>query len=508
MKTEKVLLSQVKVNEANPRTIKDHKFKLLMERLIVFPKMITLRPVVVDNTMVALGGNMRIRALTAISALSIYEIEAIAVKTKNFQRITKGEQEALLAYWQKWLDKPTVEIARASELTDSEKQEFIIADNASFGEWDYDALANNWDADDLNSWGVDVWQSKEWQSKEWENNIKKAGDDIDTQTLKDRFIVPPLSIFDTRKGYWQDRKKKWREIIGDNGESRHDAMEYSVEMKYPKLYINSANHRKELGISFQEYLDKYVPDDVKEREASKTFAAGVSLFDPVLSEIICNWFTPQKGAKIFDCFAGDTQKGLVFGQCGFDFSGIELRQEQVDINNRVIERRNLPIRYICDDGQNVAKYFAEKSMDLLFSCPPYYDLEVYSDLENDASNQGSYEQFIDILDNAFKSAVGCLKDNSFAVIVVGDVRNKKNGFYYDFCGDIKRIFKEAGMPLYNEIILIEQVGSNALRAGNYMDSRKVGKVHQNVLVFYKGNTKEIKNKFPKLNFDEIDDFCI
>lgn len=157
MKTENVLLSQVKVNEANPRTIKEHKLRLLMERLIVFPKMITLRPVVVDNAMVALGGNMRIKALNEISMLSLDEIAEIAAKTKNFQRLTKAEQEALLAYWQKWLDRPTVEIARASELSDAEKQEFIIADNASFGEWDYDALANEWDAADLNSWGVDVW---------------------------------------------------------------------------------------------------------------------------------------------------------------------------------------------------------------------------------------------------------------------------------------------------------------------------------------------------------------
>ena len=157
MKTEKVLLSQVKVNNANPRTIKEHKLRLLMERLIVFPKMITLRPVVVDDTMVTLGGNMRIKALTEIASLTIEEIGAIAAKTKNWQRLTRAEQENLLGSWQKWLDKPTVEIARASELTDAEKQEFIIADNASFGEWDYDALANNWDADDLNSWGVDVW---------------------------------------------------------------------------------------------------------------------------------------------------------------------------------------------------------------------------------------------------------------------------------------------------------------------------------------------------------------
>lgn len=157
MKTEQVLLSQVKVNEANPRTIKEHKLRLLMERLIVFPKMITLRPVVVDNTMTVLGGNMRVKALDNISMLSLDEIGVIAAKTKNFQRLTKAEQTKLLEHWQNWLDRPTVDIARASELSDAEKQEFIIADNASFGEWDYEALANNWDAEDLNSWGVDVW---------------------------------------------------------------------------------------------------------------------------------------------------------------------------------------------------------------------------------------------------------------------------------------------------------------------------------------------------------------
>ena len=164
----------------------------------------------------------------------------------------------------------------------------------------------------------------------------------------------------------------------------------------------------------------------------------------------------------------------------------------------------MPIRYINDDGQNVAQHIAPDSQDLLFSCPPYYDLEKYSDLENDASNQGTYEDFIKILDNAFKAAVSCLKNNRFAVIVVGDIRNKKSGFYYDFCGDIKRIFKEAGMLLYNEIILVETGASTALRAGRYMESRKVAKMHQNILVFYKGETKKIKSEFPKIEFSDDD----
>lgn len=158
MKSEKVKLSQLKVNAANPRTITDRKLRLLVERLLAFPKMIEIRPVVVDEKMTALGGNMRLRAFSVISHMTLDDIASTLAKTKNFQRLTKAEREALLAEWQKWLENPTVYAVKASTLSNAEKQEFIIADNASFGEWDYDKLANEWDNDDLVSWGVDVWQ--------------------------------------------------------------------------------------------------------------------------------------------------------------------------------------------------------------------------------------------------------------------------------------------------------------------------------------------------------------
>lgn len=158
MKTEKVLLSQVKVNAANPRTITERKLRLLVERLLAFPKMIEIRPVVVDEKMTALGGNMRLRAFSVISHMTLDDIAEKLGETKNFQRLTKGEKEQLLAAWQKWLEKPTVTVVKASDLTEAEKKEFIIADNTSFGEWDYDKLANEWDSDDLVNWGLDVWQ--------------------------------------------------------------------------------------------------------------------------------------------------------------------------------------------------------------------------------------------------------------------------------------------------------------------------------------------------------------
>ena len=226
-------------------------------------------------------------------------------------------------------------------------------------------------------------------------------------------------------------------------------------------------------------------------------SAGVSLLDPVMAELICRWFGLEK-CKTFDCFAGDSVFGYVSAYLGNEFTGIELRPEQAQLNNERVE--GMAARYICDDGQHIEP----NSMDLLFSCPPYYDLEKYSDLENDASNQGTYEEFLTILTNAFKSALGCLKENRFAVIVVGDVRDKKTGFYYNFIDDMKRIFKENGAALYNELILIETGASTALRAARYMESRKVAKMHQNILVFYKGNTKEIKNNYKKIEYASED----
>ena len=502
MNTETVNLSQVQINSANPRTITNEKFEKLVNSILALPKMLELRPIVVDNMMTALGGNMRYRALTAISDLSEDELRQRLSGIRDIRKKTQAEQDNLLSYWLRWKDKPTAIVIKASELTDEEQREFIIKDNVGFGDWDMDALANEWDNQDLVGWGMDVWDT--------DNTNGDNGGDTSNSTpanasLNERFVVPPFSILDTRRGYWQSRKKQWREMIGDTGESRNDKLIKSPEIKFKDLYQRTREHREQLGISFKEYLEKYVPEEVKEREASKVLAAGVSLFDPVLSECMCKWFTPHSGAKIFDCFAGDTQKGLVFGMCGYEFTGIELRQEQVDINNKVLDGRNLPVSYICDDGQNVAQHFDEESQDLLFSCPPYYDLEVYSDDPKDASNQSTYEDFLSILRNGFTAAIQCLKPNRFAVIVVGDVRNKKTKGYYGFPDDIKRIFVDTGCVLYNDIILVETGASTALRASRYMESRKVGKMHQNVLVFYKGDANKIKENFPKIDITTADE---
>lgn len=502
--TQEVKLSQITVNSANPRTIKTDKFDKLINSILVLPQMLMIRPVAVNSTYVALGGNMRYRALCTISEMSHDAICTRLGNLRSFQKKTEAERTRLVQYWGEWLKQPTVPIVFADQLTEEEQREFIIKDNVAYGENDWDELANNWDEEDLDEWGMDVWQPEAETGAGsgeggMETNTAKEGSK--DGSLNERFVVPPFSILDTRKGYWQARKKLWRDRIGDMGESRNDTLITSPEIKYKDLYLKTRKHRAELGITFKEYLDKYVPDDVKEREASKVLSQGVSLLDPVMAEIVCKWFGTQ-GCNTFDCFAGDSVFGWVSAYLGNTFTGVELRPEQAALNNERVE--GMTARYINDDGQNVAKHIAPDSQDLLFSCPPYFDLEVYSDLPNDASNQGTYEDFIGILRNAFTAALGCLKNDRFAVIVVGDVRNKKTGCYYDFCGDIKRIFRDNGAELYNEIILIETGASTALRAGRYMESRKVAKMHQNILVFYKGDTKNIKSNYPKIEYASED----
>lgn len=117
-------LSEIRPNPNNPRVLRDDKFQKLKKSIGDFPKMMELRPIVVDDEGVILGGNMRFRALQ-----DIY-----------------GKNGEIPDEW----------VKRAADLTEDEKRQFVIKDNAAFGEWDWDMLANEWDAEELAEWGIDA----------------------------------------------------------------------------------------------------------------------------------------------------------------------------------------------------------------------------------------------------------------------------------------------------------------------------------------------------------------
>lgn len=155
MKTEKIKLSQININARNPRKISDKQLERLVRSILIFPEMQTLRPIVIDETYTALGGNMRYRALTAISEKSPAEVNMmLANGCKGYAQKTEAERQNLRDYWEAWLADPTAIIVRADQLTEEQKREFIIKDNVAFGEWDDETLSEDFDPDELLDWGL------------------------------------------------------------------------------------------------------------------------------------------------------------------------------------------------------------------------------------------------------------------------------------------------------------------------------------------------------------------
>lgn len=156
MNVLKQKITDLTINPINPREITKEKFDKLVESILVFPKMLYLREIVVDKGLVILGGNMRCRALLVIlTELTIDKIRSIIAESRKYQYKTEVEVDNLVEFWDKWRKNPVVEVKDGSDLTEDEKREFIIKDNVSFGSWEWDELANNWDTLDFEDWGLD-----------------------------------------------------------------------------------------------------------------------------------------------------------------------------------------------------------------------------------------------------------------------------------------------------------------------------------------------------------------
>jgi hypothetical protein len=233
--------------------------------------------------------------------------------------------------------------------------------------------------------------------------------------------------------------------------------------------------------------------------------SGTSIFDPVLCEIAYRWFCPP-GGTIVDPFAGGSVRGIVAGHLGFQYIGVDLRDEQVVENRRqggiVLEPDKPQPVWHTGNSLNIDSICRGVAADFVFSCPPYFDLEVYSDNPEDLSTL-DYETFSGQYREIIAKSVALLKPNRFACFVVGDVRDKQ-GFYRNFNGLTIEAFEAAGAKLYNEIVLVNVAGSLPIRVGKQFQSgRKVGKMHQNVYVFYKGDTRKIKELYGEVPITAI-----
>jgi hypothetical protein len=296
--------------------------------------------------------------------------------------------------------------------------------------------------------------------------------------VAERFGFPPFSVFDARSGDWQDRKRAWISV-GIKSEMGRDAACYNTGGPGTLSAAMAAHVRPtERGDYWQEKMGNEV-------SAKET---GTSIFDPTLCECVYRWFSCE-GAQVIDPFAGGSVRGIVAGMLGRRYWGCDLRQEQIAANNQQASAINPEVypTWVC--GDSIETLDDAPPADLVFSCPPYGDLERYSDNPADLSTM-EWHTFRAQYARIILRSVGKLKQDRFACFVVGDFRDNR-GFYRDFVSATIASFRDAGAELYNEAILVTPVGSACMRVTKQFDSgRKFAKTHQNVLVFCKGDWRK------------------
>ena len=364
-----------------------------------------------------------------------------------------------------------VPVIQLDGMTDTQKRAYIIADNklALNAGWDDELLKLELGELDLEGFDIELTGFTQEEIDALNPEEQEQGEAQGKGSLSDRFMIPPFSVLNAREGWWQDRKRSWL-ALGIKSEEGRDAP---------------------AGGS---------PDML----ARMNGESGTSIFDPVLCELSYRWFSPP-GGLILDPFAGGSVRGIVASKMGRQYIGHELRPEQVAANRaqgaELCADAEFPPAWIEGDSRTIDKTCKDVEADFVFSCPPYADLEVYSDNPKDLSTLG-YKEFRDAYFEIIAKACARLKPNRFACFVVGEVRDKK-GNYYDFVGDTVQAFRDAGLDYYNEAILVTPCGSVALRAGKtFSASRKIGKAHQNVLVFVKGDGKKAAQQCGNVEIDE------
>ena len=274
--------------------------------------------------------------------------------------------------------------------------------------------------------------------------------------------IQPFSILDTRTKEWQERKRNW---------------------------INQYNIKSELG-----------REDTQSKTMFWDTESNVSVFDPTLCELMYDWYVPKNG-NVLDPFAGGSVRGIVAEELGYKYTGVDISKTQIEANQLQSQKPN----WIVGDSRKVIPTLTEE-YDFIFTCPPYHDLEVYSNNPRDISNM-PYKRFLVSLESILNHSVSKLKNNRFVSIVVSEIREPsttgdyKIGKYKGFVPSVIEMCEEMGLSFYNDVILYNSQHQASRVVKTYFDrNKKMASVHQNVLVFVKGNpdiaTEEINGGEP------------
>jgi hypothetical protein len=287
-------------------------------------------------------------------------------------------------------------------------------------------------------------------------------------SLLTRFVAPPFTVLDTRQGYWQERRRSWLSLgiqseLGRGSGAQAFATEATREGGLStttggKGLLSAATERREhkvvasAGMLYSDEVRRTVSrmgtDYDTEAGENAWGGSGTSIFDPVLCELAYRWWAPE-GGRVLDPFAGGSVRGIVAAKLGHPYTGIDLSGAQLAANRAQAAQLLSPAepvpQWIEGDTLEVLPTLAP-GHDLVFTCPPYFDLEVYSDDPRDLSNV-NWGEFIGLYQQAMAASAHLLLPDRFSVWVVSEIRDEQ-GYCRGLVPLTVQVAEAAGLRLY------------------------------------------------------------
>lgn len=294
----------------------------------------------------------------------------------------------------------------------------------------------------------------------------------------------------TTRADWLKMKQEWNEKIEAAGEKHGIAN--------PKFASRDGCWQGANGMSNVVLANHKIVDGEVKHNKGKSFNGNASVLDPVACEVILRLFMPTNGVRVYNPFGGGVQMGFVCGENNYEYTATEIRQNQCDANNAIC-RDFVNVKWIKADS---SKFVPKQNYDLMFTCPPYYQVEEYLDYndeipEGELNNLPTYESFRDTLFEGYTNSLKALNDNCFFVVMTGDSRDK-NGAYYGCEAEHELFFKSQGLHIYNKIVYLESEFTRLAHAKVTLNYRKFPKREQKILCFYKGDMSNIKELYPPI----------
>lgn len=349
--------------------------------------------------------------------------------------------------------------------------------------------------------------------------------------LAEPLMLQPFSVLDTTSEEWVTRRRAWQALgirPEVSGRGKELLMSNQRGLLSYDVYCTTCGHRPPKGEARPDFDGHVRLFDVADAPAYPrageeclrgcggtyatyerpaqlhgALASGTSIFDPVLCEAMYRWYC-KPGGSVLDPFAGGAVRGIVAWKLGRHYTGVELRQEQVD-DNAAQAAEIVPgwpggpadVRnpyWLCGDSNVVLEGFPAGPYDMLFTCPPYYDAEVYSDDPADLSAQVSMDEFTRLYGGIFDKALRLMAPNSWVAVVIGEARAAgagiTGGAEYGLLVATQQVLHQHGFVQHASLVVVNALGTLPLRLPRqWAGSRIPGRRHQYVLVYRNGDRK-------------------